>query len=225
MSEMLLHEIAVQIAREQFLLQWPVYLLMFGIALVVGFAAAFVGAYAKKRGESYATKADFAELLTQLKATTAVAEEVKASISHADWAAREQRTLRRMKLEDLLQAIHEAQAWQDLNKDLLIFDSGKDVGQSPLPKVERIAGLYFPELRENIFNFCQLHRKMTIEVLEARQKILGSTNNFQAQQLARQQFVTAWAPIYQLQLVTMSAIESQARDLMAEPVGTETINL
>jgi hypothetical protein len=113
MSEPLLKELAAQIAQEQFLLQWPIYGLMLCLALVVGFCAAYIGAYAKKRGEAFATKADFYELLSQVKVTTAVAEEVKAKISHADWAAREERILRRAKLEDLVQAIHEVQRWQD----------------------------------------------------------------------------------------------------------------
>lgn len=219
MSETLIREIAERIAREQFLLQWPMYLLMVAIALVVGIAAAFIGAYAKRRGESLATKADFEELLLQLKATTAVAEEVKSKVSHADWAAREQKTLRRMKLEDLLQAVHEVQEWQDLDRCIRIFGSGKEPGASPLPKVERIAGLYFPELLVSVHAFCQLHRQMTISVLQAHQDIVGATNNLAAQQVARQNFATAWAPLYQSQLLNVAAIESQARGLMQELVS------
>jgi len=192
LNETLLRHIAEQIAREQFLLQWPIYALMVMIALVVGFAAAFLGAYAKKRGESYATKADFDNLLKQSKATATVAEEVKAAISHADWAARELKTLRRMKLEELLQAVHEVQAWQDLNVNFRIYNSGTEPGASPLPKVERVAGLYFPELGANIYTFSQQCRKMTIELVQAHRNVAAVGDNVAAQIDARQRFSQQW---------------------------------
>lgn len=195
------------------------YLLMLAIALVVGFVAAYVGAYAKKRGESFATKADFDQLLAQLKTTTAVAEEVKATVSHADWASRELKTLRRIKLEELLQSAHELQAWQDLEKDRIIFKSTKEPGPSPLPKVERISGLYFPELNEAVHNFSQVHRQMMIEVLGAGQNILGAAENLAAQQTAVQQLMDVWPPLYQQQLVALAVLEAQAREIMEGLIG------
>lgn len=219
MNETLLRDIAEKIAHEQFLLQWPVYALMTAIALVVGFAAAFVGAYAKKRGESYATRADFEGLLSQLKATTAVAEEVKARVSHADWASRELRTLRRLKLEELIQTVHEVQAWQEAARRFRL-SNGEEPGASPLPKVERVAGLYFPEFRENIYTFCQQSRAMSIAVLQARGDMLAAGDDLAARDGVQQQhFAEVWMPRYQEQLQTVLAIEQQARKLMASLVN------
>jgi len=189
------------------------------IALVVGFAAAFIGAYAKKRGESFATKADMDALVAQVKATTAVAEEVRASVSHADWVTRELKTLRRLKLEELLQAVHEVQAWQDLERGRVVFNSSNDSGPSPLPKVERISGLYFPELQATVHQFSQKHRQMMIEILQAGQNILVARHDVVAQQNARQQFAGTWALLYQEQLRAVSTIETQAREIMAGLVG------
>jgi hypothetical protein len=219
MSEVLLHDIAGKIAREQFLLQWPIYALMVLIALVVGFSAAYVGAYAKKRGEALATKADFDELLSQLKTTTAVAEEVKTRVSHADWATRELKTLRRLKLEELLKAIYELVAWQDIEKDARIYNSGKDPGPSPLPKVELLVGLYFPELRPVVHECCQIHRQMVIETLQGNAKLLTAGDNAAARQQARQQFSNVWAPLYQKQLHAVSALEKACREIMEGLVG------
>ena len=219
MTETLLRELAEQIAREQFLLQWPIYGLMFVIALVIGIGAAYLGSYARKRGENFATKADFDDLLAQLKATTAVAEEVKAQVSHADWATRELKTLRRLKLEELLQTIHELQEWQDVERSARIYDSGKEAGASPLPKIELLAGLYFPELRMAILSYCQLHRQLSMEVLQAHSELLDARNNPADQQKVRLHFANNWAPLYERQLQAISAVEHQGREIMAGLVG------
>lgn len=214
MTETMLREIAEQIAKEQFLLQWPVYALMLAVALVVGVGAAYLGAYARKRGESFATKSDFHELLAQLKATTAVAEEVKASVSHADWASRERRTLRRLKLEELLQAVHELQLWQDDKRTKCIFGSAKDTGPSPLPKVERLTGLYFPEIETMVYEFCQSHRQMSITLLKSQQELFAAAKDVGAHKVALDNFSAAWMPQYQSQLRLVSAIEAKAREIM-----------
>lgn len=214
MTETMLREIATQIAKEQFLLQWPVYALMLAVALVVGVGAAYLGAYARKRGESFATKSDFDELLAQLKATTAVAEEVKASVSHADWAARERRTLLRLKLEELLQAVHELQLWQDEERSKCIFGSTKDPGPSPLPKVERLAGLYFPELKKEVYDFCQSHRQMFITLTKSQQALLAAVKDVAAHKAALEEFSADWITQYQSQLGEVSAIEEKAQEVM-----------
>jgi hypothetical protein len=220
MNEAMLREIAEQIAKEQILLQWPVYALMFAIALVLGFGTAYLQAYARKRGESFATKADFHELLTQLKATTAVAEEVKASVSHADWVARERRTLRRLKLEELLQAVHELQLWQEDERVKRIFGSTKDHGTSPLPKIERLTGLYFPELRIEVQEFCQSHRRLSITLLKSQQDLSAASKDLQAHKALLENFSTDWLREYQSQLSLVSTIEAKAREIMIDLVGT-----
>lgn len=214
MSEALLRELAKKIAHEQFLLQWPIYALMIALAIVIGIASAYLGSYAKRRGENYATKTDFDELLKQLKLTTATAEEVKATVSHADWASRELKTLRRLKLEALLQSVYELQEWQSLERDASIFNSGKDTGPSPIPKIELLSGLYFPELYVPLHDFCQIHRNMMIEVFSTSSKLLDAAGNFAEQQLIRQQFSETWSNLYQSQLGAISVVEKASRDIM-----------
>lgn len=216
----MLREIAEQIAKEQILLQWPVYALMFAIALVLGFGTAYLQAYARKRGDFFATKADFHELLTQLKATTAVAEEVKASVSHADWVARERRTLRRLKLEELLQAVHELQLWQEGERAKRIFDSTKDHGTSPLPTIERLSGLYFPELKIEVYEFCQSHRRFSITLLNSQQDLSAASTDLQAHKAVLEKFSAAWLREYQNQLDLVSALEAKAREIMIDLVGS-----
>jgi len=98
----LIREIAEQIVREQFLLNWKVYALICGLGLVAGAAGYWLAPYLKKRAELYATKADMHEVLKQLEETTKVTEQVRVTVSHADWVTREWRTVRRIKLEELI---------------------------------------------------------------------------------------------------------------------------
>lgn len=219
MSEALLREIAEKIAREQFLAQWPIYLLMLSMVFVVGTVAAYIGSYAKRRGENFATKADFADLIFQLKETTAAAEVVKTKISHADWSTREMKTLRRLKLEELLLSVYELKAWQDVEMGVRIYNSGKETMPSPLPKVELLTSLYFSEIESLIHEFTQLHSQLIILTLETHEELLKTANNDIAQRDKRNQFGQNWMLCYQKQLKAISAIEKQCRVLMAELVG------
>ena len=56
------------------------------ILAVVTLIAGFSGAYLKKRGENYATKQDFEDILKRVKETTKVTEEVKAAINRSSKA-------------------------------------------------------------------------------------------------------------------------------------------
>lgn len=219
MNDQLLRTLAESIAREQFLLQWPVYALMAAIALVVGFAASYIGAYAKRRGESYATKADFDELLKQLRATTAVAEEVKAQVSHADWVARESRVLRRGKLEELLNAVHEVEAWMEADRDRRMFGAARELSDYPMPRVEVLSGLYFPELSSETHVFGQLHRAAMQTVLEFHNKLIDAGQSLPAQKAVLAAFAAESRPQYQQRLQAISSLEKKAREIMAGLVG------
>jgi hypothetical protein len=221
MSEALIREIAEKIIKEQFLIQWEYYTLLIALFLITGFGSAYIGAYARRKGETLATKADFNILLQQLTATTAIAEDVKSRISHADWATRERLVLRRIKLEELLQAVHELQIWQAEERSQRIFGANKAPGPSPLPRVQRIAGLYFPELKVAVIDFCQSHRKMSIALLTCEKELLEFQNNFLAQKAVREKFSQAWMLEHQAQLDLVLKIEKEAQKIMADLISAQ----
>lgn len=66
-------------------------ILALGVAVCVPSVRAFIGAYLRMRGETYATKQDFAELLRQLRLQTEATEDIKRRLSFAGW--RDQRGL------------------------------------------------------------------------------------------------------------------------------------
>src|SRR5262245_46794085 len=64
---------------------WYIPLLVLGIGALLSFAGSFLGAYLKRRGENYATHADFERLLGQLSEQTRATEAIKTEISEGLW--------------------------------------------------------------------------------------------------------------------------------------------
>jgi len=62
---------------------------------LITIAAAFVGAYVKKRGENYATKQDFESILGQVRQVTQTTEDIKAAVLKAQ-------TLEEWRREDMV---------------------------------------------------------------------------------------------------------------------------
>ncbi len=149
MTEELIREIAVQIFNEQILQNWKFYLLI----LVLSFFGAFLASYLKKQGELQAVEENFSKILDQLKQNTNATEEIKTRINHSDWTQREWKTLRRIKLEELLTAIHQTMDWLEAERTLI-----KDTGEgsetpNPVKNAITMAQLYFPELVKDVDQF------------------------------------------------------------------------
>jgi hypothetical protein len=150
MSPDLIREIARQIVQEQFLYNWVFYTILFALLFLSSFSSAFIRSYGGKRGETYATKADLEQLTVQLRAMTTVTEEVKTSISHTDWASREWKSLRRIKLEELMGQVFAVRDWIGKEERMRFHNESTVSESSPIWKIMTISGLYFPELRDEI---------------------------------------------------------------------------
>jgi hypothetical protein len=87
------------------------------IAALVGALTTLCITYFRTRGQNLATKHDFDELQKQLSATTKLVETIKSEVSHHDWAQRERTTLRRIKLEALLEKMHECEDYLDRRRN------------------------------------------------------------------------------------------------------------
>ncbi len=103
--------IAKQIVDEELLLNWKFYLVLVVVTFIATGISSFAISYFKSRGRHFATKTDFRELLDQLRQTTEATESIKQSLSRSDWVVREFKTLRCIKLEELLSAVYETHHW------------------------------------------------------------------------------------------------------------------
>lgn len=159
MNDATIQEIAKAIVKEQFFLNWQFYVILLFFTIIGFSIGAFLDSYFKNRGKNYATKADFDELLKQLRTTTSVAEEIKSSISHSDWILKEWKTLRRLKLEELLSVIQEFN--NEISREFreTLGGSGDTIynSQNLTTKIRTIISLYFPELSDESINLLKIY--------------------------------------------------------------------
>lgn len=177
MSEALIREIANQILRETLIQNWLTYAILAALLVISGAVSAYGANYLRKRAETYATKADFDELLRQLRATTAAAESVRFAIAKADWAEREWQTLRRVKLEELLTAMHTATHHLDTEMNARFFDGATPTEASPIWKVEALSSLYFPELLTEANGFSHMLAQYRSWVIDVQAQLSSAGND------------------------------------------------
>ena len=226
MSETLLRELAERIAREQFLSQWPIYLLMLLLAVAGGALASYCGSYFKKRGENLATKSDFDDLLAQIKATTTATEDVKSKISHLDWSTKERKVLLRNKLEELLHRLHELEDWQDEKRYIALYTDEKFITHSStVSKATIIIALYFPELRQIVHDHIQMHRRIMILLSKARSEFfkLKSKNDYTGISLMQSKAEDDYIKIYTEQIYSLASINDKCHTIMNELITFKNI--
>src|SRR5262245_55990550 len=101
----------------------------------------------------FATKGDFEELQKQLSANTTLGETIKSEVSQRDWAQREWTNLRRIKLEALIEKMHECEAYLDRRRSAASRGLSPDEGRGVISEFRTISDMYFPELWKETHDF------------------------------------------------------------------------
>ncbi|APR05841.1 hypothetical protein [Thauera chlorobenzoica] len=219
MSDALIREIAEKIIQEQLLQNWHFYALLLGLLLINSAAAGWVGSYFRKRGETYATKADMDAILDQIHATTEVAEQVKTAIAHSDWTTREWKTLRRVKLEELMEAVYATREWLSKELNSRLFGQTQSSGASPVWKVQLVSRLYFPEMAREIQALALFYWTYTHWLTQVQQKVLAAQSDIAAHAAVLDEAMDT-IKTHEEQLVALVAdIEAKAPAVMKEIVG------
>ncbi|MGH9958293.1 MAG: hypothetical protein ACREBC_14365 [Pyrinomonadaceae bacterium] len=219
MSEAIIREIAEQIIREQLLQNWIFYLVLLALLLVSSIASAFMASYIRKRAETYATKADLAELLTQLRATTEAAEQVKTAIAHTDWTTKEWKTLRRVKLEELVGTVYALRVWLDKEMNIRFFEKNAESEVCPVWKLELISNLYFAELNIEIRTLILVHWRYDAWMFDVKRRLLAAGNNLGERQAIFDSVSSEMEPHREHLIAAIAAIEAKAPAVMKEIVG------
>ena len=201
MTETLIREIAEQIVREELLENWRLYVLVIAIAALSGVVTAFFSSYFRRRGETYATRADFSELLAQLRETTKAAEDVRSEISHADWKSKEWKTLRRIKLEELMLFIYETRDWITDQGSSKMFGSEPSALRDQQARLDLTARLYFPELWSDVQACSLTISQMKVMVIEASLAKLNSKNDINLFSTEVEKHKSVWYPAYAAMLI------------------------
>jgi hypothetical protein len=180
MDDTQIQQLAHEIANQTAFPNWGYWLTLLAVALIAALGGYF-GAYFAKRGEHAANKADLDKILGQLEQTTRMTASIESVVSLGEWSERERRTLRRVKLEELMLTAHRANDWLGIERNRLIYLSDDREAASPLPLMTTLGNLFFPELQLQIsalYNACVTDnaslRKVHLELLEARQRVLNA---------------------------------------------------
>lgn len=207
-----------QIVEAQLLYNWRYYGVLLGVVIIGGAAVSFVAPYLKTRGQSFATKADFDRLLDQLVQTTEVTEKIRSAVSLDDWKAKELKSLRRMKLEELLLAVYECEHWLNLHGDQKLFGQKLDLAPDPKAKVATLAMLYFPEISMLEFNDAQSAFKAWHTGIQKERVVADQAQDVPAFAAAMARVDKEYGGYYQALMASIAAVERQAQALMQSDI-------
>jgi len=190
------------------------YSVVYGVVtvLIAGLGVLF-GSFLKTKGQNFATKQDFNELQKQLKANTELVETIKSEFSQRDWAQREWTNLRRIKLEALMEKMHECEAYLDRYRSAATQGLSPDEGRDVIDELKTISDMYFPELWKETHDFSQQCRKDAIALLDLGRAVLKAGDDSAARQSAHASFnETHWPP--KNRLLAREALRDAARALL-----------
>lgn len=216
MNPDLINKLAEAIAREHFLYNWKFYVIACILFFIFGVAGNLTASYFKKRGETLATKADMSEILGQISATTRAAEEVRLAISHEDWVTREWRTIRRLKLEELLSAAYSLNKWLTIQRNTWLNSESIEMEGAPMDRIKLISKLYFPEIDLEVNEIWSSYQKAYVFIMEIsnRLRVANDTANVDAQQAALKEFSDKWISYYLPTQESVKILENKASNLM-----------
>jgi low affinity Fe/Cu permease len=172
-----LQKLIADAINENVFSNWRFYAALISVAILCSVITAFIQGWGKKKGETAATKADFDEIMRQLRESTITAKSVELALSQNDWIQREKNALRRMKLEQLLTAAFAIASW--VRKEAPLASSNVDHERNgPVDEFEMLSKLYFPELNDECRALEDSYREAVDYFMGVRIFIQDSTIRF-----------------------------------------------
>jgi hypothetical protein len=169
--------------------------------------------YFRTRGQNLTTKHDFDELQKQLSATTKLVEDIKSDVSQRDWAQREWTNFRRVKLEALLEKMHECDVYLERRRHSAMDGEVAKPERNPVDELDVLAAL-FPELKNEADRF-SLNCSSQIALFSVHGlEIQKSRDDLMARQVAHDALQRKFESEYAEFLVTRKALRAAARSLL-----------
>ena len=173
MDQDTIQQIAHEVVKHLPSYSWQLLAVQVVLTLLAFGGGTLFGEYLKTKGKILASKSDFDGLQDQLRGTSKLVETVKAEIGQEDWRTREWANLRRIKLEALLNKMYECEHYLDQLRNRA-FEAAPLEERDPLPGLEVITTLYFPELKIEVDAYldkCRARRAIIIEALSEIKKL------------------------------------------------------
>lgn len=151
--------ISDEILSQRFLYSWPYFTLMLTFSFIFLVFSSYLGAYFSKRGQFFATKTDFAQMLEQTEKSTKAAEQARAEVQAAFGEASQKRNLLRGKIEDFFVRSYDLLNWYkhavgEISRGQFPSNS------SPLDILEMLQELYFSEASAEMEDLSNCARKL-----------------------------------------------------------------
>lgn len=181
--------------------------------LIGTYCISMFASYAQQKGKNYATKADFDNIVDQLKVTTESVETIKAEIAHHDWTTREWKTIRRIKLEELLTLVGEQISFMETQRSSRVFKKAEPADKDCIDKIKMLSRLYFPELDMAIYQVTSLARDYEIQILKHCSVVAGEQDLDKQMEMIKELHVTL-QPIYSSLLLSKDTLFNAAAALM-----------
>jgi hypothetical protein len=170
MDQDTIQKVAQEIAGHLANYTWQLLVVQAALTLLAfGFGALF-GERLKTKVKNHASKADFDRPQDQLRGSAELVEAMKADIGREDWRTREWSNLRRIKLEALLNKMHDCEHYLDQLRNGA-FEAEVLEERDPLSGLAVIATLYFPELKNDVDAYLDKCRARKITILKILSEI------------------------------------------------------
>lgn len=150
---------------------WAIFLATITALAIIGLAvgaAFFIKAYTQQRGTLQAQADSLKQVVKDLEVTTKAVKAIESDIEFRSWHAKEENSVRREKLEDLLKAALAHYGWAKTYGTTAQF-SIEDLKESEFePVLDTCVELYFPELRKAARSFTMAVDTVTLKAMEIR---------------------------------------------------------
>lgn len=167
MNPAALQKLVADAITDNVFLNWRFYTALVAVGILCTVIAALLEGWGKKKGEIAATKADFQEIVRQLKATTTATKSVELALAHNDWIQRERNALQRAKLEQLITSGFSIARWVAHEARVAMVDETHEAAMS-IDEFEMLSTLYFPELNSHSSKVQRLYREAYAHFMEIR---------------------------------------------------------
>jgi hypothetical protein len=189
------------------------------LTLLAAAAGAFFGEYFRTRGKNLATRADFEGLKAQLRANTELVETIKTEVGHKDWTKREWTNQRRIKLEELLNKLHDCDAYLDHLRNASL-ESKLFTERDPQPELATIAALYFPELKKEADAYVAQFRKQKLDSLKLTATVMRiNSSDYDARLKASNDYMASYDLAYKALLIAAGDLQRAAAKVLREIMG------
>jgi hypothetical protein len=145
-------------------------------------------------------------------------ETIKAEVGQ-NWAKRDRTNLRRIKLEELMEQMHECvTVLERLGSRAVVgdYEAGR---RDPVAPLVAIGDLYFPELENEIYRFSQKWREQAMMGLKHTIAVKSMGPGLDAYRTAHDSFAEQWASGYKEFLAIVAELTTAAHRLLVNIMG------